>query len=344
VPKIVKAETAADFLFLIPDVLGYTPTDSLLIVVFDENERTKGAVRFDLPHGKITDEDFRDHVVHAVSDVSFDSIILVAYPDQVEDLTELSGLINCLADKSEELKIRDAYIVYENEYIDWNSPDMEPRALATRPVTGDQHIEPVPFASSMFGEPGAPEVLYALTKAIEGNWQEPDETLHMCGGVAVMVKSWPAEELTPVSLADVILGTNIPAFRDVMLVYILAGREMGDKARVEQEEYNKTHDLSVITTGDVMLGMNYTERPDFDKLRNVIDVMRRAASVAPPFLRSGPLSVAAWLSWIMGNGTHASDYAQLALDFEPDHGLSGVIKEMAANGHTSPLAKSGTLA
>ncbi|MEO7006686.1 MAG: DUF4192 domain-containing protein [Terrimesophilobacter sp.] len=45
---IVKAENAADFLALVPYLLGFHPRDSVVLVAFCGN-RTRGALRFDLP-------------------------------------------------------------------------------------------------------------------------------------------------------------------------------------------------------------------------------------------------------------------------------------------------------
>src|SRR6185437_4550160 len=46
---IVRAHSPAHFLTLVPDMLGFTPRESLVLVPF-ERGRSLGAMRFDLPH------------------------------------------------------------------------------------------------------------------------------------------------------------------------------------------------------------------------------------------------------------------------------------------------------
>ena len=47
-PTVVKAADAAQFLSIVPRMLGYHPTRSLVVIPF-HGGRSLGAMRFDLP-------------------------------------------------------------------------------------------------------------------------------------------------------------------------------------------------------------------------------------------------------------------------------------------------------
>lgn len=77
---IVKAASAAEFLSLVPRMLGYVPTRSLVMVAF-EGSRSLGALRFDLPDGS---SDSVDRVAATVVGMvcrlaAADAVAVIAY-------------------------------------------------------------------------------------------------------------------------------------------------------------------------------------------------------------------------------------------------------------------------
>jgi hypothetical protein len=83
---IVKAANAAEFLSLVPRMLGYVPTRSLVLIAFD-GARSLGALRFDLPDGT---SDSVDRVSATVVGMvcrlrSADAVAVIAYTDEEFD-------------------------------------------------------------------------------------------------------------------------------------------------------------------------------------------------------------------------------------------------------------------
>jgi hypothetical protein len=81
---IVKAATAAEFLSLVPSMLGYHPVRSLVLIPF-AGSRTVGAMRFDLPES----DDARDLDAFASTVVGMvcrvadaDALVSIAYTDE----------------------------------------------------------------------------------------------------------------------------------------------------------------------------------------------------------------------------------------------------------------------
>lgn len=79
-PTVVKAADAAQFLSFVPRMLGYHPTQSLVVIPF-HGARSLGAMRFDLPDG---DEDAVDRVAATVTGMvcrlaEADAVAAIAY-------------------------------------------------------------------------------------------------------------------------------------------------------------------------------------------------------------------------------------------------------------------------
>src|SRR3546814_5555462 len=84
---IFRAAGAADFLALVPRLLGYLPSRSLVLIPFDGN-RTLGGLRLDLPRDLDPLELDRTSstVMGMVCKVSHtDAVALVAYTDETLD-------------------------------------------------------------------------------------------------------------------------------------------------------------------------------------------------------------------------------------------------------------------
>ena len=81
-PTVVKAADAAQFLSVVPRMLGYHPTRSLVVIPF-HGGRSLGAMRFDLPEG---DADSVDRIAATVTGMACrlpeaDAVAAIAYTD-----------------------------------------------------------------------------------------------------------------------------------------------------------------------------------------------------------------------------------------------------------------------
>ena len=82
-PTVVKAADAAQFLSVVPHMLGYRPTQSLVVIPF-HSARSLGAMRFDLPEGS---SEAADRVAATVTGMvcrlpDADAVAAIAYTDE----------------------------------------------------------------------------------------------------------------------------------------------------------------------------------------------------------------------------------------------------------------------
>ncbi len=73
-------------------------------------------------------------------------------------------------------------------------------------------------------------------------------------------------------------------------------------------------------------------RPDPDRLRLALAMVRNAAARAPRASRPGPLTAAAWLSWALGRSTHAAHYLDLVREIDPEYGLAALLSTIVGAG------------
>lgn len=325
---VIKATSAADFLGLVPALIGYTPTRSIVAIPFAGN-RTLGAARFDLnpAHGP---SEIASTIVGIICRVeAADGLAIVIYTD--DDSDTCRGLAPALLARADEcgLKIKDALYVAHNG---WGGllTDEGPRPLAEinaslaegHPIAGDQH------SGAEIPAP-APARLDAVSAAFEdfglGDVADADWT-----ALAEAAVTSPAEEIDAADAVRLIFALSRPALRDVALVQWASDLAGGERAAEAQagwergEEYPA--DLAAIMWGDA-------PRPDAARLSAALTTVRHLTALTPQPVRAGLLASAAWLSWALGRSTHAADYARQALAIDPSHGLAEIVASFIQASH-----------
>lgn len=384
---IVKAADAAQFLSLVPQMVGYRPSRSLVVVPF-AGSRSLGALRFDLP---VTDD--ADDLARIAATVmgmlcripDADALASIAYTDEsfAEGMPH-RALAASLADRADEcgLRLTDALCVAADAWGSYLDPDGPPRGRPLGEIDAAEsarHLAVAPGDQSTGAElPStdlaerervgrALESLDAAVRVVCGPDagsgtasrisgasttgtpadassadRDPDarridpralEALCLLDDLPCLfeeVLEWDAESLPPFDAAALVWTLSRPSLRDVALVGWCGGIQAGDDALDAQlrweagEEYPARLAMQMWGEG---------ERPDPDRLERALDVVRRAAAVAPVTHRAGPLATAAWLSWALGRSTHAESYAVRACDIDPEHGLAEIVRSFVAAGH-----------
>lgn len=325
---VIKATSAADFLGLVPALLGCTPTHSIVAMPF-VGSRTIGAARFDL-NPALDPATLASSIVGVICRVpTADGLAIVVYTDQ--DGESSRGLVSALRARADEcgLSVADALYVARDGWGSYLAND-EPRPLSEintalavgHPVAVDQHAgSEIPDVD--------PDRLDAVNTAFEGFGlgvvAEADWIA--LGEVAV---STPVEEIDPLVAVCLIFALSRPALRDVALVQWATDQAGGERAADAQagwergEEYPA--DLAAIMWGNA-------PRPDPTRLSTALMTVRHLTALTPQPLRSGLLASAAWLSWALGRSTHAADFARQALTAEPGHGLAVIVASFADASH-----------
>ncbi|MDN3497106.1 DUF4192 family protein [Planococcus sp. APC 4015] len=348
---IVKAADAAQFLSLIPRMLGFTPRQSLVLIPFD-GTRSLGAMRFDLPDDDAVDRVAATVVGMACRVTDADAIALVVYTDDPVAERPHAAFAAALESRADAcgLHVNDALWVTAGGWGRYGV-DTAPGALtelahvggddqtsgAELPAVRDEEIADV--ARALDGFISAVHVLCGPDAAAAA--PEDDDRVDPMALAAVCalddlptlfeeMLDWDPTGLDPYRAATIAWVLARPSLRDIALVQWCAGMDAGDEAldaqlRWESGEPYPPH-LAMQMWGE-------GERPDPERLNRVLALVRRAAATAPEPMRAGPLATAAWISWALGRSTHADLYAMQACEAEPEHGLAEIVRSFVGAGH-----------
>ncbi|MFB8386470.1 DUF4192 family protein [Microbacterium sp. NPDC055910] len=325
-PTLHKATQPGDFLAAVPPMLGYQPTDSVVVIPFD-GPRTIGAMRFDLPSV--------ENAVHLAT-------VAAGLVCRVENATGLAVIV--YGERAEAEAVAEAI----TQTADECGLSMIERFYVTGAgwgLIGDDAVSPMPEV---------PEHLAAMVTAADQHagavLPEADEALArevaeaLPGDLGIRLAmldvdpldlfeqslSWDGSDLKAQSAATMITLLNRPSLRDVAVVQWAHGFAAGESALDAQIAWENGVDypkhLAMVMWGE-------GPRPDADRLSAALTACRHLAALAPESEQVGPLAVAAWLSWALGRSTHADAYSLRALAIDPEHGLSQIVGTFVAAGH-----------
>ncbi|EZP28426.1 DUF4192 family protein [Microbacterium oleivorans] len=353
---IVTVADSAHFLALVPRLLGFTPTESLVVVPMHRG-RSLGALRIDLPPTGTPLDAVASTVVGMLCRVSgadgFTAVVYTAasaHPDLpgadlAEALERSAGACG--------LGVVDVLTVagtgWGSHYDDRLPDGGRPLAALERhlpPVDGDQHggatlpaVEPAAVAgvgAALLSLEAALAVLCGIP-AVDGSPDRIDPAALEAGcalddlpGLYEDCLTWDAATLDPMRAAVIAWCLARPSLRDVGLVQWASDRAGGDTALDAQrrwedgEEYPP--DLASVMWGE-------SDRPDPVRLEAALELVRNVAARTPEPQRAGALATAAWLAWSLGRSTHGDRYAAAALRIEPEHGLAEIVRSFVAHAH-----------
>lgn len=323
---IVKAAGGADFLGLVPQMLGYQPTESVLIIPFG-GSRTIGLMRFDMPNVDNWPSFGLTTLGLACRVDGADGIAIVVYSHQpVDDVTGLARALTASAHVMG-LRVVDALYVTDKGWgstivDDGPHPLSEIQAESVLPVReGDQStiVDPV-LDEAVVNQCWDAIVEIATTE------DELDSVAHFIDGLASQ-----GGTLTGSDLAWLGLTMARPSHRDIGLVTITGGLEAGCRGEEAQSAWEQGEgyptDLAKVMWGE-------GPRPDTDRLENMLAHAHAVASIGlDPDVTAGAYAACAWLAWALGRSTHAETYARRAIDVVPEHGLSEIVLSFVQAGH-----------
>ncbi|QKJ18222.1 DUF4192 family protein [Microbacterium hominis] len=365
---IVKAANAAEFLGLVPQLLGCHVERSLVLVPFI-GPRTGGAMRVDLPPDPDADVDaFAGTVLGMICKVAdVDGVALIVYcPEQFGEegpAMPRRRLIDALTERARRIGLRvvdalcvaaDAWGSYLDDPPGAGAP-LTAIAVAARP--GEAPL-PTPAADPLAAcalpavDLAAKEyvgrALIAIEEAVELLYRPPREGRRAgerrfdprALGSVVALDDLPAffehaltldpDELDPFVAAMLIWCLDRPSLRDVAISGWYGGLSAADTALDAQLRWE---DGEAYPEEHAAFMWGDGPRPDARRLERAVDLMRRLAASAPRVRRPGTLATASWLSWALGRSSHAAHFAGEALRIDPEHGLSEIVLTLVGAGH-----------
>lgn len=355
---IVTAADAAQFLSVLPQMLGYSPVRSLVIVPLSGG-RSLGALRYDLPATGAPPGPLASTVTGTACRLpDVDAVIGAVYTDTaVADALADDALARALtrcADASG-LRIVDLLVVAADGWGSLRDPECPPGGRSLEEITtsplgpiprGDQGAGarlPAPGAGRRRAVRDALASLHAALAVVCGlprlsaasERVDPAALQAACElddlpRLYEQALTWDAESLTPMQAALLVWCLARPSVRDVALVQ-WAGDEIGgirafDAQRRWEDGEEYPADLAARMWGEGVA-------PDPARLQQALQLVRHVAAVASRRERPGALAMCAWLSWAVGLSTHADRYAEQAQRIDPEHGLSHIVRSFVAAGH-----------
>lgn len=359
--SIVTAADAAEFLSMVPHLLGFTPTRSVVLVPF-RDARSTGGMRLDLPPDDADADGFAATALGLACRVPFvDALVAIVYCDEPFDdgvpRRPLAEALDRAAHRSG-LRMIDLLCVGTTAWSPYRDPGGA-RPLSALPAPPARAVGAEALHPDQAAGAGLPPSDLAERERVGRALTQLDRALAVVAGrpapsgvdlddrvdpaalTAVCalddvpeffdraVATDPAAT-APYDLAALVWCLARPALRDIGLTAWIDGIEAGDTALEAQLRWEDGEEFPA-SLAERMMGEG--ERPDAGRLTVALEVARRAASVAPRELRPGALSVCAWLSWALGRSTHAERYGLLACEIDPEHGLSRIVLSMVQAGH-----------
>lgn len=363
--SIFKAVGAADFLALVPRLMGYRATRSLVLLPFDGN-RTLGAIRMDLPPDPGDAAGVVGVDLDAIASTAIGLVCKVAHADAVAavvytDAPFAAGdgpahatLVRALTSRADicGLRVVDALCVAADgwgSYLDPATPAAG-HPLAEIPLDDDAFADlPLPEDDQGSGAE-LPRVDLAEKERVGRALDELDRACGALFGATAGVRDGDPR-IAPGALAMACRLDDVPLlFEEALasdpatfdpytaaaLIWCIDRPMFRDVALMQW-----AGDLTVgDETFDAQLRWSDGEEfpadvaaplwgdgppPDPDRLVSALELTRRLAASAPRERRPGLLAACGWLAWALGRSSHAGRYAQDALAIEPGHGLSRIV-------------------
>ncbi|MFJ6678259.1 DUF4192 family protein [Microbacterium sp. NPDC091382] len=353
---IITVADSAHFLALVPRLLGFTPTESLVVVPMARG-RSLGALRVDLPPA--------DTPLDAVAST------VIGMLCRVSDADGFAGVVFTAASALDGLPGADLAVALEQsadacglEVVDiltvagtgWGSHYDERMPPGGRPLAElERHLPPLEGdqlegASLPAAEPAATASVEVALRSLESalavlcGIPAVDEAAERIDPAALEAGcalddlpglyegclAWNPVDLDPMRTAVLAWCLARPSLRDVALVQWATDRAGGDTALDAQRRWEDGEDYPA-DLASVMWGEG--RRPDPRRLEAALVLARRVASTTSDAHRAGSLATAAWLAWSLGRSTHADRYAADALRVEPEHGLAEIVRSFVAHAH-----------
>lgn len=366
---IVKAASAAEFLSVVPRLLGCHVSQSVVLVPF-EGTRTLGALRVDLPPDDADADRFAATLIGMVCKLpTADGVALVAYTSASasaglphRDLTDAVGRRAA----SSGVRLVDALCVARDGWGSYASPD-QPRPLAELGDALPRGIEQLPEPARALEDglqlatlppsdlAAAEQAMAALERAVEvvcgpggaeergsfGERRPREERIDPRALVASLLLDdlpqlyedaleWDAEHIDPHEGAALIWCLRRPALRDIALVGWSGHVRDADEALQAQLRWEQGEEYPAHLA---MRMWGDGSRPQPARLIAALSVVRALAARTPERDRAALLAMCGWLSWALGRSTHAAHYAEQACRIEPEHGLAEIVLSFVGAGH-----------
>ncbi|MET0480180.1 MAG: DUF4192 domain-containing protein [Mycetocola sp.] len=358
---IIKAAEAQDFLALVPHLTGFQPEQSIVLVAFRGN-RTCGALRLDLPNADAPAGVRRRAattmlgMVCRIPDV--DALVPVVYTHDsfaAGDGMPYRAVIDDLLARARHsgFTVRDALCVATDawgSYLDEHCPrGGRPLSLISASPARSTLARSIPPAGlvDMESESRLPVADFVTREQTAKRFTELDSLRGSAElgpallfdhgfsgdvvGFADDLLASGREPVPPRDAAVLAFLVQAPALRDEVLLTWAWGPEFGVAVGEMNDRHNAGDDISSLP-GAMALGGFGMPRPDPERLRTAIHVLRYSAPRVPRHAQAPLLTMLAWAHWALGSGTLAGRWVAQVRELDPEYSLAELLDRMLSAG------------
>lgn len=367
---IVKTTKPQDLLALVPHLVGFRPSNSLVLVAF-RGKRTGGAYRVDLP-APASDLVYKRIATTLIGMLcriqGADGVVPVIYTDDRFD--ECGGipretLARRLISRARAagFDVKEALCVAQDgwgSYYDDEGAGRQPLGMIDEsaahnalvgvnegPLKTPHERATLPASTLLRQEAVARQIERLRAEFARCVASGPDEdgeiaigrdpAMVLDGwtnpvGVAEVAIGWQPDGLDPAGVALIVLAAELPRIRDVLLYDWAWGAEAGRTAHAANLRYARGGSLDENEDGMLALAGMGMPRPDPDRIKRAIELLGRVTADAPRSTRPPLLTMLGWLHWALGSGSTAGLHIDAALAIDPDYGLADLVDTMLSQG------------
>ncbi|GAB3385673.1 hypothetical protein GCM10027568_03100 [Humibacter soli] len=343
--RSVVAPDALSLLALIPELIGFEPTSSIVLVTFRSGS-SGAAVRVDLPpdddgggrRGSGASDELRRFATTLIGIVckvhGVDGLLAVTYgegprPGGAPATEVVAELRRAASDAG--FTLLDALYVSSDGWGDYEGRRhgdraeldaalslrrADPDATELRPSPHEEAALPVAAATAKRRTAQALAVLRDRDDRPDPVW------------FAEYSASWSAGETGPVAAALTAHVLSQPFARDAALFTWGWGSPVGRRALRFEERHlqGKPHDDDQIALA--LAGKGGLTRPSERGVQRAIRLLREVAAKVTGADGAPVLSSLAWLNWALGRGSVAAEYVDQARTADPDYPFAELIETM----------------
>jgi hypothetical protein len=348
-PVILKAQSSADLLAMLPSLVGFAPRESLVFLAF-RGKRTCGAVRFDLPRSKSAAVKKRlvTSMIGMLCKIpGVDAMVPVIYTDAA--FADAGGPPD--GDVAEVVARRVRNAGFELRELLCQASDGWCSYLDSQPPAGGYPLsdiadspvlaeipEQLPEASVPSSEASVPDADWAVKErmglelaALRATTTEPSSALEGAAGLIEEALEWTEADVDA-RAAQLLFVLETPILPWVAVVQwastVTVGAALVGVVRELMETHREPDPSSPImqTMSDIVSGA--ASRPDPERIEHGIALVRALVSRAEDAARPDLLCMLAWLSWALGHGSDASRYLAQCDQIEPIYDMAETLRDI----------------
>ncbi|MET1053165.1 MAG: DUF4192 family protein [Mycetocola sp.] len=358
---IIKTHNAEDFLALVPHLTGFQPRQSIVLVAF-RGTRTCGALRYGLPEPDAPKAVRRRVATTMVGMIcripDVDALVPVIYTDDPfapGDAMPFADFTRTLVLRARfsGFLVRDALCVAADawaSYLDDDAPSTgHPLAMIAasdthRTLAASGAAGPL---ADLDAESELPVARFEIRERTAKRYTELERLRDTAELAPALVFDHGfdgdivgfAERLltadrgmTPADAALLTFIVQGPGLRDEVLLTWAWDTGFGLAVAGMNDRHNAGLDIGDVP-GSMALGGFGMPRPDPERLRAAIGLLKDVASRVPRRAKPPLLTMIAWSYWALGSGTLAGRWMDQARAIDRDYGLAELLDTMLQAGH-----------